>query len=61
MEVKKYIAQENDAKERIDKAISEKDSNLSRVAIQRLIENGKILLNGKLTKHSYKLMLGDEI
>ena len=61
MEVKKYIAQENDAKIRIDKAISEKDSNLSRVAIQRLIENGKILVNGKLTKASYKLIVGDEI
>ena len=61
MEPKVYIVEEKDAKVRIDKAISEKDPNLSRVAIQRLIDNGKILVNGKNTKASYKLAVGDEI
>ena len=61
MEPKVYIVEEKDAKVRIDKAISEKDPNLSRVAIQRLIDNGKILVNGKNTKASYKLSVGDEI
>ena len=61
MEPKVYIVEEKDAKVRIDKAISDRDSSLSRVAIQRLIENGKILVNGKNTKASYKLVVGDEI
>ena len=61
MEVKSYIVEDKDANVRIDKAISEKDSNLSRVAIQRLIENEKILVNGKKTKASYKLAKGDEV
>ena len=61
MEPKVYIVEEKDAKVRIDKAISDRDSSLSRVAIQRLIENGKILVNGKKTKASYKLAVGDEI
>ena len=61
MEPKVYIVEEKDAKVRIDKAISDRDSSLSRVAIQRLIENGKILVNGKNTKASYKLVVGDKI
>lgn len=46
---------------RIDKAISDKDSTLSRVTVQRLIDNGKILVNGKKIKSSYKLALGDKV
>ena len=61
MEVKKYIVEEKDAGVRLDKAISDKDSNLSRVAVQRLIDNEKILVNGKKTKASYKILSGDEI
>ena len=61
MEVKKYIVEEKDAGVRLDKAISDKDSNLSRVAVQRLIDNEKILVNGKKTKASYKISSGDEI
>ena len=61
MEPKVYIVEEKDAKVRIDKAISDRDPELSRVAIQRLIENGKILVNGKNTKASYKLVAGDEV
>lgn len=61
MESKIFIVEEKDANVRIDKAISDKDSSLSRVAIQRLIENEKILVNGKKTKASYKLSKGDEI
>lgn len=46
---------------RLDKAISIKLEDLSRVAIQRLIENEKILVNGKKTKASYKLNINDMI
>ena len=44
---------------RLDKAISLKDKDLSRVAVQRLIDEENILVNGKKTKSSYKLNLDD--
>lgn len=46
---------------RIDKAISQKDKDLSRAAVQRMIEEGNILVNNKNTKVAYKISLGDEI
>lgn len=44
---------------RLDKAISLKDKELSRVAVQRLIDEENILVNGKKAKSSYKLNLDD--
>ena len=46
---------------RIDKYISEFDSNLTRTYIQQLIQEGNILVNGKNVKTSYKVNDGDEI
>ena len=46
---------------RIDKVVSEKNSEYSRVAVQRMIENGNILINGNMVKPSYKLQLNDLI
>lgn len=46
---------------RIDKAISMKDKDLSRASVQKMIEDGSILVNGKTTKMAYKISLGDEI
>lgn len=46
---------------RIDKAVSTKNKNLSRAAVQRMIEEGNILVNGNNTKVAYKISLGDEI
>lgn len=46
---------------RIDKAVSSKDKDLSRAAVQRMIEEGNILVNSKNTKMAYKISLGDEI
>ncbi len=46
---------------RLDKYISEKDSDLSRATIQKLITEEKILVNGKKTKNSYKVNQGDII
>jgi 23S rRNA pseudouridine1911/1915/1917 synthase len=59
--MKEYIADEELKNLRIDKAISEKDSNFSRVAIQRMLEEENILVNGKKVKASYKLQVGDKI
>lgn len=46
--------------QRIDKYIAEKQE-LSRVAVQRLIEKGNILVNGKKAKPSYAVQVGDEV
>ena len=46
---------------RLDKAVSILNSELSRVAIQRLIEEEKIMVNGKKEKASYKVEINDEI
>lgn len=46
---------------RIDAYMAEKYEDISRVAIQRLIETGKILVNGKKIKASYKVQVNDKI
>ncbi len=46
---------------RIDKEIASLDSTMSREAIQRMIKEGKILVNGKTVKSSYKTNIGDII
>ena len=48
-------------KDRLDKIVSKIETNLSREAIQRMIKSGKILVNGKQEKPSYKTELGDMI
>ena len=46
---------------RIDAYMAEKYEDISRVAIQRLIETGEILVNGKKVKASYKVQVNDKI
>lgn len=46
---------------RIDSFLANQKEGLSRVAVQRLIEEEKILVNGKKTKPSYKIQEKDEI
>ncbi len=45
---------------RIDKYVSE-NTEMTRSSVQRMIENGNILVNGKKVKDSYKVALGDKI
>ena len=45
---------------RIDKYITDKTS-MTRSTVQRMIENGNILVNGKIPKDSYKVQNGDLI
>ena len=47
--------------ERIDKFLSILVENASRNAIQKLIENDKVLVNGNLVNKKYKVSTGDEI
>ena len=46
---------------RLDAYISSKETNLSRTNVQRLIEEGNILVNGQKKKISYKVQIGDNI
>ena len=55
----KYVSKE--AGIRLDKYISEQNSDLSRAMIQKLIENGNVTVNEKVLKASYKVNVGDNI
>lgn len=57
---KLIIVDENTTKKRIDAYLSENEE-YSRMAIQRLINDGKIIVNGKKIKASYKVQNGDKI
>lgn len=46
---------------RLDKAISQLDGDISRMLIQKLIENEKVFVNGKKEKASYKVKKGDTV
>ena len=46
---------------RLDKIIANIDNSISRTSVQRLIEEGKILVNKKQEKSSYKVNEGDII
>ncbi len=61
MEKKEYIISDNNQGIRIDKALSDLDSKLSRSAIQRMLEDGDITVNGKIVKASYKINTGDTV
>ena len=56
-----YNIEEAQSNIRIDKAITLLDSNLSRMTIQRLIDEEKIKVNGNFVKASYKTKLNDKI
>ena len=51
----------HEEKDRLDKYISNKTDEISRVMIQKLIDEGEILVNGKSQKASYKVQKGDKI
>lgn len=44
---------------RLDKYIADKDDRYSRTIIQKMIEDGKVFVNGKAAKSSYKVVTGD--
>ncbi len=56
-----FVVKKEDEGNRVDSYLSLKNEDISRVAIQRLIEEKKILVNGKKTKSSYKVQEGDKI
>lgn len=57
--MKQYKINEETKNIRLDKILSRLDDDLSRTMIQRLLEDKKILVNGKVEKASYKTKVGD--
>ncbi|MBO5349394.1 MAG: RluA family pseudouridine synthase [Clostridia bacterium] len=57
----KKIIVENNENIRLDSYIVTEDKDLSRATIQRLLEEGNILVNGAIKKNSYKVKKGDII
>lgn len=53
--MREFIVKKEEENTRIDSYLSRKNEDISRVAIQRLIEEEKILVNGKKVKPSYKI------
>ncbi len=56
-----FIVEKEYEGNRIDSYLAKKDEDLSRVAIQRLIKEEKILVNGKKVKASYKVQENDSV
>ena len=61
MNIKKIKIQEAQAGKRIDGFIPSIEKDLSRTAVQRLIKEENIKVNGAKTKDAYKVQVGDEI
>lgn len=59
--MEEYVIDETLVGIRLDKCIVELNSDISRVSVQRLIEEEKVKVNGKKAKVSYKVQLGDKV
>lgn len=59
--MKEFKVEQEQNNIRIDKLISDIEKDMSRTAIQRMIEEGNILVNGKNVRTSYKAICGDII
>ena len=59
--MKTFIVENEETGKRIDAYLAKKDNDISRVAVQRLIKEEKILVNDKKVKSSYKVQEGDSI
>ena len=59
--MQEYKIRQDEQNIRLDKIIASIDNSISRTSVQRLIEEGKILVNEKQEKHSYKVNEGDII
>ena len=56
-----YIVKQEEQGKRLDTYISNQNNDLTRTAVQRLIEQEKILVNGKKRKVAYKVAEGDMV
>ena len=56
-----YIVKQENQGKRLDTYVSNQNNDLTRTAVQRLIEQEKILVNGKKQKVAYKVTEGDTV
>ena len=56
-----FFVEENDAGKRIDSFLAECIDDITRNAVQRLIEDSNVSINGKVPSKNYKLKIGDTI
>lgn len=59
--MKEFIVEKEEIGKRLDAYLSLKNEKISRTMVQKLIEEGNILVNGKNPKASYKVSEGDKI
>ena len=59
--MEEYKIKKEDEHIRLDKIIGKIRTDISRTAIQRMIEEGNILVNGKKVRTSYKAIVEDTI
>lgn len=59
--MEELVVKDNEQNKRLDMYIAEEKKELSRTTIKRLLEDGNILVNGKMQKASYKPETGDKI
>lgn len=59
--MKEYIVKKEDENIRLDKIVNTIEKDISRTTIQRMIEEGNILVNQKNVRTSYKVIEGDII
>ena len=59
--MKEYIIKQEDENIRLDKILNNLEKEISRTSIQRMIEEGSILVNGKKVRTSYKVTANDLI
>ena len=59
--MKEYNVKKDEANIRIDKIIGNIEEDISRTTIQRMIDEGNILVNDKRVRPSYKVVEGDLI
>ena len=59
--MKEYIVDAGKENIRLDKVIAMLDADVSRTMIQKMLDEGKILVNGKQGKASYKTKIKDKI
>ncbi|PRX33508.1 ribosomal large subunit pseudouridine synthase D [Orenia metallireducens] len=58
---REFIIEADYSNKRVDKFLSKKNDDLSRSYLQELIDDDKVLVNGKAVKKSYKLSAGDKL
>ena len=61
MEEKTYNISEEFNNMRLDKVVTLLDESLTRAAVQRMISEENITINGKVEKSSYKVQIGDKV